>query len=331
MKRRMTAGILAGALALSLSACSNGTGDGADASASASASASESATAQGTESPEVAVSDEGMPSVKDGDTPAFDWSKAGKEAPEGIQVAILEEGDGPEVSSTDMVTVNYVGAVWGSDEAFDSSYEHGGETTFPLGNLVTGWAYGLEGRHVGDKVILSIPPEYGYEEAGQPSAGIGGEDTIVFYIELLDAVGTDASGDADAAMEVDLSSLPVDIEGELGSPVTSLSVKEGAEEPAETKMTVIARGKGKEIGEESYFYYQVFQGTWDNSQQLATWTVGDSKGQGPQMGQAGQQSVLDKLVGVPEGSRVLFEIAGTSDDASEAPATAAVVDIVKVE
>ena len=33
--------------------------------------------------------------------------------------------------------------------------------------------------------VVSIPPEYGYGSRGVPQAGIGGEDTLVFVIDII--------------------------------------------------------------------------------------------------------------------------------------------------
>ena len=33
--------------------------------------------------------------------------------------------------------------------------------------------------------MVSIPPEYGYGSRGVPQAGIGGEDTLVFVIDII--------------------------------------------------------------------------------------------------------------------------------------------------
>ena len=326
MKRRIAAGILAGALALSLSACS---GDSADSSSKASASASASASDGETEAPEVVVSSEGMPTIKDGDIPQIEFPKG--DAPEGIHVSVVEEGKGAEISRSDWISANYVGAVWGEKEPFDSSYSRKSPMTVSLSQLVTGWGWGLEGRHVGDKLVVSIPPEYGYGEDGQPSAGIGGEDTIVFYIELLNAWSMNAAGEADAAVETSPDSLPVEIVGEVGQPVASVKVKEGAAEPTERQATVIARGTGAELKKDDVFFYQVAQSYWDNSLNANTWTTDEAEGAGIQRGQVNDSSVLAALEGVPVGSRVLLLIPGTDNsEASPVPPVAAVIDVIDI-
>ena len=47
---------------------------------------------------------------------------------------------------------------------------------------------GLVGVPVGSRVMLVIPPQDGYGSAGQASVGIKGTDTLVFVVDVLDAV-----------------------------------------------------------------------------------------------------------------------------------------------
>ena len=60
-----------------------------------------------------------MPVVKGafGDTPQIEFPS--EQAPQGLKVVELEEGNGPIVRRGDTVTVNYHGQVWGNDKAFD--------------------------------------------------------------------------------------------------------------------------------------------------------------------------------------------------------------------
>ena len=55
-----------------------------------------------------------------GTTPVIEFPTP--EAPKGLKVVELTEGDGPIVRRGDTVTVNYHGVVWGKDTPFDSSY-----------------------------------------------------------------------------------------------------------------------------------------------------------------------------------------------------------------
>jgi peptidylprolyl isomerase len=36
-------------------------------------------------------------------------------------------------------------------------------------------------------VLLVVPPDKGYGATGQPQAGIGATDTLVFVVDILDA------------------------------------------------------------------------------------------------------------------------------------------------
>lgn len=307
MKRRIAALFSIGALALSLSACSSSDkSDDGD--------------------PTVVVSTEGMPTVNNsGDIPQIVFPDS--KAPADIQVALLEEGKGAEIAKDDWVSVDYVGAVWGSEEPFDSSYSRATPLTMSLTQLVPGWGYGLEGRHVGDKLLLSIPPEYGYGSEGQPAAGIGGTDTIVFYIDIHQAWSANATGEKDAKVEVKAEDLPIEIDGGIGEPITTLKVKEGSAEPTELTMNVMARGSGTEIGANDTIYYQVAQAYWDNSNSVTTWAKdGEEVKVGVQNGPIGTGTILDGLAGIPVGSRVFLGIPADSENGT--PAVAAVVDVL---
>lgn len=54
-----------------------------------------------------------------GTTPVIEFPTP--EAPKGLKVVELTEGDGPIVRRGDTVTVNYHGVVWGKDNPIDSS------------------------------------------------------------------------------------------------------------------------------------------------------------------------------------------------------------------
>ena len=85
------------------------------------------------------------------------------------------------------VTVNYHGVVWGKDTPFDSSFDRHQPATFGIGvgQVIKGWDQTVPGHNVGSRLVVSIPPEYGYGSRGVPQAGIGGEDTLVFVIDII--------------------------------------------------------------------------------------------------------------------------------------------------
>lgn len=108
-------------------------------------------------------------------------------APEGLQKEVLVEGTGEVVEAGRTIVVNYLGQVWGGD-VFDASFDRGQTLDFPIGVgvVIRGWDDSLVGEKVGSRVLLSIPPEFGYGAAGVPQAGIGGTDTLVFVTDIVD-------------------------------------------------------------------------------------------------------------------------------------------------
>ncbi|MGO1715626.1 MAG: FKBP-type peptidyl-prolyl cis-trans isomerase, partial [Ancrocorticia populi] len=81
---------------------------------------------------------------------------------------------------------NYHGQIWGGN-VFVSSFQRGTPATFPIGvgAVIAGWDQGIVGKNVGSRLLISIPPEKGYGPNGQPAAGIGGTDTLVFVVDLV--------------------------------------------------------------------------------------------------------------------------------------------------
>jgi peptidylprolyl isomerase len=100
-----------------------------------------------------------------------------------VQRVVLKEGDGAAVKASDTVTVNYLGETYQAEEPFDESYSKT-PLTSPLSGLIQGWSIGLTGVNVGSRVLLQIPPAYGYGAEGSGS-GIPGNATLWFVIDVV--------------------------------------------------------------------------------------------------------------------------------------------------
>jgi FKBP-type peptidyl-prolyl cis-trans isomerase len=133
------------------------------------------------------MTDETMPKVNPefGGEPLIEFPTP--EPPQGLKAVEIVEGDGPMVRKGDTVTVNYHGVVWGSDTPFDSSFDRHEPAQFGIGvgQVIKGWDQTVVGHNVGSRLVVSIPPEYGYGRRGIPQAGIGGNDTLVFVIDII--------------------------------------------------------------------------------------------------------------------------------------------------
>lgn len=112
-------------------------------------------------------------------------------APKKLTVAPAIEGKGDKVKKGQKVTVQYTGWLWDdSSKPFDSSWDRGEPFSFNAGagEVIAGWDEGVVGQKVGSQILLIVPADKGYGEAGSPP-NIPGGATLVFVVDILAAVG----------------------------------------------------------------------------------------------------------------------------------------------
>jgi len=100
-----------------------------------------------------------------------------------VQRVILKEGTGAAVKASDTVTVNYLGETYQAETPFDESYT-AKPLTSALSGLVQGWSIGLTGVKVGSRVLLQMPPAFGYGAEGSGES-IPGNATLWFVIDVV--------------------------------------------------------------------------------------------------------------------------------------------------
>ncbi|MGW7369176.1 FKBP-type peptidyl-prolyl cis-trans isomerase [Streptomyces sp. NPDC054841] len=133
---------------------------------------------------EVAQDNIDLPKVgtnTDGKAPSITVPK--KPAPAKLVSNYIIEGSGPAVKAGDTLSVQYKGVLWTDGKEFDSSYSKGAPVSFPLANVIPGWQKGLEGKKVGSRVLLVVPPDMGYGDQGQ--GPIPAKATLVFSVDIL--------------------------------------------------------------------------------------------------------------------------------------------------
>jgi peptidylprolyl isomerase len=112
--------------------------------------------------------------------------------PSGLVTKTLVKGSGPQVVKGEYVIAQYVGYIWRTKKVFGSSWSSGSPFGFVIGaspeQVIPGWDKALVGQTVGSRVLISIPPAEGYGSAGQSQAGITGKDTLVFVVDIIDAL-----------------------------------------------------------------------------------------------------------------------------------------------
>jgi|GEM_PF-265638 len=100
----------------------------------------------------------------------------------GMLYKIVKMGDGPKPSRTDTVKVNYEGR-FTDGEVFDSSYQRGEPTEFPLDRVVPGFSEGIALMPVGSEFELTLPPALNYGPSGPRPNSV-----MIFKVELLGIV-----------------------------------------------------------------------------------------------------------------------------------------------
>jgi peptidylprolyl isomerase len=110
-------------------------------------------------------------------------------APRKLAARTVIEGTGPVVKGGQVLALQYTGVLWRTGKVFDSSWQTGRvyATTIGTGQVVKGWDLGLVGQRVGSRVLLVVPPAWGYGPKGLKQVGIKGTDTLVFAVDIVGA------------------------------------------------------------------------------------------------------------------------------------------------
>jgi peptidylprolyl isomerase len=129
-------------------------------------------------------------SAKSGTAPTLTFPSSGP--PSAMVTKTLLKGNGAKVAKGDYVIAQYTGYIWRTKKVFGSSWSSGSPFGFVIGaspeQVIPGWDKGLVGQTVGSRVMLSIPPAQGYGSAGASQAGIKGNDTLVFVVDIVDSL-----------------------------------------------------------------------------------------------------------------------------------------------
>jgi peptidylprolyl isomerase len=262
----------------------------------------------------------GLPKVsgKFGAKPTIDSPDS--KPPAKLTTKVLTEGDGDVVKKGDLLVASYQGQIWRDGKVFDNSYDRGEPAGFGIGvgSVIPGWDKGLVGKKIGSRVMLVIPPADGYGEQGQEQAGIKGDDTLVFVVDLIDHF----AGDLAAKGKVE-TTLPKDAPEVTNKPGEKPVIKlaKGAKAPAKELTATLIEGDGDPIDPKKNLVVQVVQADYKTGQ-----TAYETWGTSPLAIKASQLPGLEAALKDKKlGSRVLLTLPAQGEQQS---AAAIVLDVV---
>ncbi|MFM2093016.1 MAG: hypothetical protein RIS70_140 [Planctomycetota bacterium] len=111
-----------------------------------------------------------------------------KSTKSGLQYQVVKMGEGKRPTAKDSVKAHYKGTFL-NGKTFDSSYDRGEPSVFPLNGVIKGWTEGVQLMPVGSKYRFWIPSELAYGPQGRP--GIPPNSLLVFEIELIDVIAAE--------------------------------------------------------------------------------------------------------------------------------------------
>jgi peptidylprolyl isomerase len=101
---------------------------------------------------------------------------------------VVTAGTGTKLTKANAITFNYVLFNGKDGKQIESSF---GKATAGMdlssASLLPGLSKGLNGQQVGSRLLVAIPPADAFGTQGNPEAGFGPTDTVVFFIHLVSA------------------------------------------------------------------------------------------------------------------------------------------------
>jgi len=120
----------------------------------------------------------------------------------GVEVVLLQNGDGQRPRVGDTVTTHYVGTIVSNGSTFGSSLVRGTPfvTEIGVGKAIKGWDEGVLQLTRGSKAILKVSPDYAYGTRGFPPV-IPPNAALEFEVELLEIEPSEKLSSGDGGLD----------------------------------------------------------------------------------------------------------------------------------
>lgn len=242
--------------------------------------------------------------AKFGETPTLTKGKGAP--PKELKVVTISEGNGPALKKGDIAQVNYLGQVWDGTKPFDQSFGKGKpfDVTIGAGQVIKGWDQGLEGKKVGSRLELVIPPDLGYGAQGSGET-IKPNATLVFVVDIVKGTSVPVSATGKEVPQKD-AALPKVGTNTDGKEV-SVAVPKDATPPAKLVSNYVLESDGAVVKDTDSVVVKFNGKTWKDDKTFestyatdttVTWPLADLQVKG----------LKDGIVGKKVGSRVLLVI-----------------------
>jgi peptidylprolyl isomerase len=222
-----------------------------------------------------------------------------------LAVKTVIAGGGQTVAENDFVQANYLGQVWNTGKVFDNSYDRKKPLLIQLaeGSIIDGWRYALAGKKAGSRVLMAVPPAWGYGTQGNPQGGIKGTDTLVFVVDVQNTFNAKSSAKGKAVAQTDAALPKVGTNTDGKAP--SIDVPKG-KPPTGLVANYVLEGDGDEVKAADTILVQYKGVVWDTGKEFDS-TYGSGK-LSPLSLQQVVKGWSQGLSGKKVGSRVLIVI-----------------------
>lgn len=218
---------------------------------------------------------------------------------------VLNPGDGKQkVTANDLVMIDYYGRVWDGEALPDSTMTDGsGPASVLLSKPpIEGWRQ-LAGAHVGDRVMLVVPPKWAYGETGNEYYGIPSNATLVYVVDIRYALDPNTVKDVAAGDPLPVT-LPSGVSiTEIGqSTPPKVTVSATALRPATNTTFYLTKGSGDVVQPHYKVAIRTIEYNWDGSILSDGWSTNELSSVGAEDIDAVNHAIGSQLVRIAPGS-----------------------------
>ena len=203
-----------------------------------------------------------------------------KTPPSSLYVKTLYQGTGATVTSSEGMVGNYVSYDWSgtTHKLLASTFDPEMPSLF-VGQMLPGFEKALVGQKVGSRVVVVIPPADGFGSGGNSMQGIGGNDSLVFVVDIDSSFGTaSVPGKQTSNGGGALPTVTPSASGSTGGP--TITIPAGVAPPATLQVKPLIKGTGPVVkkGQDIAVQYsaviwrtgQVFNSSWQSKTPFTT-------------------------------------------------------------